>query len=119
MSNLVAKALMLGKELGYRALRVQGHDTFGFLITPNDNVLAVNEGTFGGLTFVFEYIPSVNHGSGCSCNDDAIYEINAEALKRLETSGEEFAKEIGAKRYRNSQAWLEKCYWNGRGLMEM
>ena len=43
---------------GYKAYAVKGHDTFGYVISPSDNVLSVNKGDFGGVRISFDYIPS-------------------------------------------------------------
>ena len=117
--NMVKDVLKMAVKNGYRAYEVSEHDTFGFLITPDDNVLTVNKGDFGGINVTFNYIPSRQTGSGCSCNDEAIYECDMNTLKKLEAEGKSFARELHAKLYANSQAWFNKCYWNGRGLREV
>ncbi len=109
--TLVAKVLEMAAGNGYQAYAVKDHDGFGYLITPSDNVITVNKGNFGGVTFTFCYVPSREHGSGCSCNDDAVYECDAQMLKVFEAAGFKFARDLGAKLYANSKAWYEKCYW--------
>ena len=110
-TSFVRDVLAFGAKNGYKAYAVNGHDTFGYLVTPNDNVLVVNKGDFGGVTFTFAYVPSKETGTGCSCCDDAQYKVNLNILERLERDGLDFAKKIGAPRYANSKHWLNTCYW--------
>jgi hypothetical protein len=99
---------------GYKAYAVNGYDTFGYVITPRDNVLVVNSGDFGGVHFTFAYIPCCKNGSGCSCNDDSYYGINREELEKLEKDGLNFAKSLKAKLYENSREWYESSYWKNQ-----
>ena len=119
--SLVQDILSFAAKNGYKAFRIEGHDTFGYLITPDDNVLSVNKGTWGGVTFTFDYQPSKEHGQGCSCNDsdEAIFDIPTVAeLKGLEMAGKNFAKELMAKFYENRDQWFESNYWQKQGLIK-
>lgn len=100
-----------GRSLGYTAYVVKGHDTFGYIVTPNDNVIGVNKDYFGGVNFDLEYVPSKEHGSGCRCNDEPLFSFDVAVLATLESKGLAFAKRLGAKLYSSSAAWLNKCYW--------
>ena len=114
-STMVQEVLgFAAKQPGYKAYAVNGHRTFGYVITPNDNVLVVNRGDYGGVHFTFAYIPSKETGSGCSCCDDPQYEVSLNDLERLERNGLEFAKKLRAKLYSTSDQWLKGCYWKKR-----
>ena len=119
MESLVKETLVMAAKNGYKAYEVEGHDTFGFLITPDDNILTVNRGIWGGISFSFDYVPSREHGQGCSCCDDTIWECDIDMLKTLEAEGKAFALKLGAKLYSSSKEWYDSCYWNGRGLKEI
>ena len=107
----VLSVLNLAAANGYTAFKVKNHDTFGFLITPDKNILTVNRGTWGGVHITFDYIPSRKTGSGCSCEDDDIYEIDIEYLKKLEIEGFKFAKRLKATFYSSPEAWFNESYW--------
>ncbi len=110
--RFINKVLNLAATLeGYEAYSVEGYDGFGYIITPDGNVLTANRGDFGGVRFTFNYIPSKENGMGCSCNDDALYEITPETLKVIEKEGLEYATKLHAKLYKNSGQWLKGCYW--------
>ena len=107
------------EDFGYRGYVVEGHDTFGYLVTPSDAVLGVSEDYFGGATLTYEYVPSAEHGGSCACFEEPIFKTDAEVLKKAEQEGLAFAKRLGAKLYKNSEEWRRSCYWNGRGLREV
>lgn len=100
-----------GRSLGYTAYAVKGYDTFGYIVTPNDNVIGVTKDYFGGVNFDLEYVPSSAHGSGCRCNDAPLFSFDVADLAALESKGLAFAKQLGAKLYHGSGAWLSRCYW--------
>ncbi len=117
--NLVEKVLALAAENGYKAFRVEDHDTFGYIITPDDNVMSVCRGTWGGVTFTLNYIPSKEHGQGCSCKDEDIYRVpSLEELKDLELAGINFAKRLNAKPFNNSDQWYKQNYWQQKGMLK-
>ena len=98
----------------YKAYVVDGHDTFGYVITPSDNVLVANRGDFGGVHFVLAYNPTQKNGSGCSCDDESYYGISRELIERLEKDGLHFARKLKAKLYANSNEWKTSCYWKDK-----
>lgn len=116
---LVIEALKAAKKSGCKVYKVNGHDTFGFIITPNNNILAVNKSMWGsGVTFTLEYTPSSKNGSGCACmdgyeHDFGINEINAEIIAHYENEGLKFARKLKANLYNNPLAWLdrERVFW--------
>jgi len=113
----VLEALQAAKTSGCKAYKVKKHDTFGYIITSNNNILAVSKSMWGaGVVFTFEYIPSQKTGSGCACmeggeHDFGITEINAETIAYYEKEGFEFAKKLKATFYSSPAAWMEKLYW--------
>lgn len=116
-SNFVKEVLLLAKRNGYKTFEIEGHDTFGYIVTPSDNVLCVNRGDFGGVTFTFEYVPSREHGMGCACLEDALYEVGIDDLVKAEKEGQAFAFRLKAKRYPNSMAWIQGNYWNQKNML--
>ncbi len=117
--NIVQRFLKFAKTVeGCKSYKVEEHDTFGFVVTPDNNILCVSEDYFGGLRVALEYIPSKENGSGCSCNDDPIFEYDADMLKKLEVDGFTFAKSLGAKLYPNVDSWMKKDYWATSGLLK-
>ena len=115
--NFVKQVLLLAKENGYKAYEVEGYDTFGYIITPSDNVLTVNRDYFGGVTFTFNYVPSRENGMGCMCFEDALYEVGIDDLVRAEKEGRAFAFKLGAKKYSSSKEWMQKNYWNSKNTL--
>lgn len=91
-----------------------GHDSFGYLVTPDDNVLCVNQGDFGGIRFTLKYVPSKSNGSGCSCMDKEFYSVDMDTIKEAEKEGLKFADKLHAKLYKDSGEWkaYEQKFWN-------
>jgi len=99
---------------GYKVMKNHERDYF-YIITPADNVLYIQNGDFSGLNASLEYQPSRDTGSGCRCNEEPFYTIDAATLEELEKAGLQFAKELKAKLYSTSAAWLSK-YWEADKL---
>jgi hypothetical protein len=99
---------------GYKVMKNPERNYF-YIITPSDNVLYIQNGDFSGLNASLEYIPSRNTGSGCRCNDEPFYTIDAATLKELERDGMKFARRLNAHFYTGSAAWLAK-YWEADKL---
>ncbi len=115
----VLDTLKFAAKHGYKAYEVVGHNTFGYLITPNDNILTVSKGTWGGLTITFDYVPSKTNGTGCICMDEFIASIDSiEQLEEIEKAGKEFAFKLGAKCYKSSVHWYKNNYWQKQGLLK-
>ena len=92
--------------------------TWGFIITPSDNVLYVQADQFKGYTFSLQYVPSKEHGTGCQAETKQTYELTEKILKEAEKNGMAFAYQLKAKRFPNSQTWLNK-YWAKDTLKEI
>lgn len=113
----VLEALKAAKKSGCKAYKVKNYETFGYIITPNGNVLSVNKSEWGaGVTFSLAYIPSQKNGSGCACmegndHDFGINEINADIIAHYENKGLEFARRLKATLYSSPAAWIAKLYW--------
>ena len=96
-------------------------DGFAYIITPSDNVLCICKGEFGGLRVTFEYHPSRETGTGCSCYDGDMrvsYVANIDNLLSLEADGKAFARRLNAKLYRSSDTWLENNYWYKKDMLK-
>ena len=118
MSSLVKEVLSFAAENGYKAFSVEGHDTFGYIVTPDDNIISVNKGEFGGVTFSFNYVPSKKNGRGCLCNDRTLYAIpSITELQAIEAVGRNFAIRLGAEFYKSSSQWYKENYWQQHGLL--
>ena len=88
-------------------------DTSGyvFAITPNDNVLYVQRGEFGGWEISLKYTPSRKNGSGCRANDMQPYaEITPAILEEAERENLKFAQQLRATLYKSSDEW-KRGYW--------
>lgn len=127
--NEVMKTLVTAKEAGMTAYKVDGHDTFGYIITPKGNVLGVNKATWSwgdriGVTVTLKYKPNRKCGSGCSCMERDDYDfgvrnVTADDLLDYEKVGLDFANKLKASMYKSVEEWKADCYWNGRGLQEI
>lgn len=113
--NEVEKTLATAKAAGMTVYMVDGCDTFGFIVTPNGNVIDVNKaswkmGEFQGVTFGFAYKPNRKCGSACSCMDKGDYDfgvrnVTAEDILEYEKAGLKYATELKAPRYSSVAEW--------------
>ena len=88
-------------------------DTSGyvFAITPNDNILYVQRGEFGGWEISLRYTPSRKNGSGCRANDNQPYNaITLDILQEAERENLAFARKLKATLYKSSEEW-RRGYW--------
>lgn len=99
---------------GYKVLKSPERNYF-YIITPADNVLCVSLDEFFGMNAALEYIPDRKTGSGCRCNDDPFFALDAAKLEELEKGGMKFARKLKARFYTGSAAWLAK-YWEADKL---
>ena len=110
--TLVREIMAEAMKHGYKAYTINNSDEYGFLITPNGNVLHVGRATWGnGVVFSLEYKPSRRCGSGCSCHDDDDYDwgftkVTIKGLEDFEKAGLKFARELKAPMYRNPEEWI-------------
>lgn len=104
----------LAKE-GFKCFILKNDPSFlyGYVITPNDNIIYIQRDTFKwrGWTFTFKYIPSKKTGSGCQCLEEPVTEITKEILLQAEKEGLEFARRLKAKLYNSSEQFLDNL-WN-------
>lgn len=119
----VREVIEIAKANGYGAYMVDGYDTWGYLVTPNGNVMGICKAQWGdGITFSLKYNPSQKTGSGCSCHikenewDFGITDINAKTLAKLEKNGIGFAHKLKAKLWCNVDEFLEyeRKFWKDR-----
>lgn len=61
-----------------------------YVITPNNSLLYIDNGEFGGFNIIYEYKPSKEFGSGCRYNDEALHEITAKTLVAAEQYGKSY-----------------------------
>ena len=110
------------KEIKGYGLRVFVNNSpdfaYGYTITEKDNVLYIQLDYFYGYKFSLKYIPSKYNGNGCSCNDEPITEISKAILDQLELDGLAFARKLGVKLYKSSEAFFNQV-WNRKNLIEV
>jgi hypothetical protein len=113
------------KQKGYKAYVVDKDGYYyGYIITPRDNVLAVSNAEFWGAFISLQYVPSRSTGSGCSCHGNGNYgehyvlDVDLDKLIALEDEGLRYANKLKAKRYENSNEWLNH-YWQKDELREV
>jgi hypothetical protein len=69
------------------------------VLSPSGAILYIQPEKYGGYHVTYEYVPSRETGTGCSCNDDP-QDINSiEELQKLEQAGTEFARRLRVKEY--------------------
>ena len=88
---------------------------YGYVITPNDNILSVQADYYGGWNFTFMYLRTQVNGVGCQCFEETVGEVNLETVQRAEYEGSLFASRLKAKRYSSPEAWL-RGYWDADNL---
>ena len=120
MSTL-EKVLEIAKEAGYKVLKVKDETKYAFLITPNQNVLSVYEGYFGGCNLALKYKPSRKAGSGCAAYDpyNCPSKWTLAMLKAQERELLIFARRIKAEFYSSPDEWraYEESFY-GKELIE-
>ncbi len=79
---------------------------YGTIIFPDETIMGVSL-SFFGYDFTIEYVPSKENGTGCMCNgDDGVTDtIDWAKLLELKEAGLKFARELGAKLYKNRSEW--------------
>lgn len=114
------EAIKTMKENGYQvfATKASIRDSLSnldggwvFAISPNGNVLYIQNDYYGGYTVSLQYVPSRKNGSGCRDNTIAPFgEITIENLQKAEQANVDFACKLGANLYPSAGAWKEK-HW--------
>ncbi len=102
----------LTKE-GFKCFILKENHSFvyGFIITPNDNVIYIQPGDFFGWNLSLKYKPSQKNGQGCRCNEEPLTEINSDIILKQEQEGLNFARKLRATLYNNSEEYLNNL-WN-------
>ena len=83
-----------------------------------DVIMYIQNGDFWGWDFSIEYVPSRKTGSGCRCNEESISSIDWDGLLKQREAGLAFARELGAKFYKNADEWKAKK-WNFDKLIKL
>ena len=117
--NMIKEVLKMASNAGYRCFEVNSKFYYyGFMITPNNNILYIQAGDFYGVNISLEYIPGPKTGGGCRCNVEALTTVTIETLQEMENEGLIFARKLKAKLYDNPDQWLEN-YWDRKNLIEV
>lgn len=117
----IMQVLEFAKANGYKCYFVDAKrimSAYGYMITPKGNVMYVQTGDFGGWEFSIPYVPSREHGSGCMCLEEPVFEVDVETLRKAEEEGLAFAGRLKATQYANAEQWL-RCYWDKDSLVEV
>ena len=100
-------------ENGYKVFEVsvrgEKADYF-YTYTPNGAILYVQPEKWGGYRLHYQYQPSKETGTGCSCNDDARDVSSIEEVAALEQDGAQFAQKLHAKPWESWEHFVRK-YW--------
>ena len=88
---------------------------YGYIFTPEKNILSVHTDYYGGWNFTFMYLRTKANGVGCQCFEKSVGEVNLETVQKAEYEGSMFACRLKAERYSSPEAWL-RGYWNADGL---
>lgn len=115
---MVRKILEYAAKNGYTAYAIKGHDSFGYLITPKGNVLAVTKAQWGkGVNFSFEYKANRKCGRGCSCHNSTdewywgLLSVTTKGIEELEAEGYKFARQLKAPLYKSADEWKTETMW--------
>lgn len=91
---------------------------YGFMIFPDGTIMYGQNGDFWGWKFSIEYKPSREAGTGCSCNDEPVTEIDWNTLVAIKNSGLAYAHRLGANMYSSGDEWKRR-YWNFDKLIKL
>jgi len=104
---------------GFECFITKRNDSsYGYAITPNNNVLYIECDYFYGYNISLQYKPSKKNGSGCRCNEEPITEINSDIILQQEKSGLAFAWKLKADLYNSSEEFFNK-YWDKDNLEQL
>lgn len=122
--EIIRTLLEYAATQGYKCYETQSKFyAYGWLITPNGNILYVQPGDYyGGYRFSLKYKPRKDTGSGCSCNnyDEPLYKVTLETLQQIEQAGLNFANELKATLYTKQEVKdFFKNYWNKDNIKEI
>ena len=105
------------KELtrnGYKCfmLKEDPLHTFGFVVTPKDNVIYIQPNNFHmGWETTLKYKPSTKNGNGCRCLTEPFINITTDNIIKSENEGLIFARKLGATLYKSSSEYIDNL-WN-------
>ena len=84
----------LAKEIkseGFKSfLYNEGSSAWLYILTPNNSWLYLDKEEYGGYIIIYEYIASRDFGSGCRYNENSLYEITTETLRKAEQYGKNY-----------------------------
>lgn len=89
--------------------------SYGYAITPSDNVLYIEHDYFYGWNVSLQYKPSHKNGSGCRCNEEPLTEINSNVILEQEKECLNYARKLEANLYNSSEEFFSK-YWDKDNL---
>lgn len=119
--EFIRNILLMAKENGYKAYECTRSDSaYGWIITPQNNIVYIQKGDFFGCDMSLKYVPSRQTGTGCRCNEEPLTEINLAVLKGIEMEGLNFARRLGAKLYNKTQ--VENYFtnhWDKENIIEL
>ena len=117
MACVFASALEQLKQYGYVCYVDRfGNKPYGFLITPNDNVMYIEYTDIKGWHVNLCYKPKRETGSGCSAENCDFTNLTVDNLKLAEKNCLQYARILNAEFYKNSKAWYN-LYWNKNNLI--
>ena len=117
--NMVNEVLKMAAANGYKCYMVNSnYYHYGFMITPNNNILYIQAGDFWGVDIALQYKPGPKTGTGCRCNEESLNKVTLKTLQQMEKEGLKFARRLKAVFYKNPAEWLEN-YWDRKNLIEV
>lgn len=106
---MIKEILKMAMKNGYKALMCKGKEGYGFLITPNGNVMMINEEYFSGYNISLKYVPSAKSGTGCAAYDEynAPTEYTMELIEEKEQELLKWARRMKVEFYASPEAFIE------------
>ena len=110
-SELINMLVDNGYKVYESSNKGEKHDWL-FTLTPDNSILYIQPEKLGGYKLSYQYQPSRETGTGCSCNDDAIDINSIEQMQKLGRSGKDFARQLKVKRYWDSWEQFANKHWS-------
>lgn len=110
-------------ELGYSCYitREDSYFVYGFIITPNDNVLYIQRDTYAqrGWVISFKFVPSGEFGNACVALPEPFRNISVDTIVMAEKNGLAFAKRLGVTLYKNSKEFLTSSQYSKKNYIHL